>query len=61
VPPDAGTLAAFRRSDRSYHGHKPYEGPRRAIMFNWMTDHQARQQELSRHRFSARLKRLLGA
>lgn len=59
VPPDAGTLAAFRRSDRSYHGHKPFVGPRRYIMFNWMTDELAMTRELARHRLSARVKRFL--
>ena len=28
VPPVEGTLVAFRRSDNSYHGHKPFIGPR---------------------------------
>ena len=26
VPPDLGTMIAFRRSDKSFHGHEPYEG-----------------------------------
>ena len=34
LPPSNGTLLIFRRSDNSWHGHKPYEGPRRAIQFN---------------------------
>ena len=37
VPPLAGTLLAFRRSENSWHGHKPFDGLRRAIMLNWMT------------------------
>jgi hypothetical protein len=56
VPPNGGTLIAFRRSDRSYHGHKPYVGVRRYVMFNWMTDAKAMARELARHRMSARLK-----
>src|SRR5581483_906987 len=31
VPPEEGTLLAFRRSDNSWHGHKPFVGPRRVI------------------------------
>lgn len=58
VPPDGGTLASFRRSARSYHGHRPFEGPRRAIMFNWMTSDMALRRELGRHSLSARIKRL---
>ena len=58
VPPEWGTLLAFRRSDNSYHGHKPFVGERRAIQLNWVTDVSVVEHELSRHRMSARLKRL---
>ena len=37
VPPEAGTLLAFRRSERSWHGHETYVGERRAIQLNWVT------------------------
>ena len=56
VPPDSGTMIAFRRSDKSYHGHEPYEGVRRYVMINWMTSDFAAQRELFRHRLSARVK-----
>lgn len=58
VPPHGGTLASFRRSDNSWHGHEPFVGERRYVMFNWMTSAEAAAHELSRHRLSARLKRL---
>src|SRR5690606_34847588 len=38
VPPVAGTLLAFRRGTRSWHGHPSFVGPRRVIQFNWVTD-----------------------
>jgi hypothetical protein len=60
VPPVEGTLLAFRRSDHSWHGHKPYEGPRRAIQFNWVTTRDVVEREQARHRFSTRLKKLTG-
>ncbi|MGE0652680.1 MAG: 2OG-Fe(II) oxygenase [Alphaproteobacteria bacterium] len=59
VPPDGGTLAAFRRTACSHHGHRPYVGERRYIMFNWMTDERACRRELLRHRASALVKRVL--
>ena len=37
VPPTEGTLLAFRRSNNSWHGHKPFSGLRRVIQFNWVT------------------------
>lgn len=36
VPPIAGTLVAFRRSSRSFHGHHKYVGPRRVIQLSWL-------------------------
>jgi len=36
ILPLAGTLVAFRRSDHSFHGYKPYEGERRMIQMNYV-------------------------
>ena len=58
IPPAAGTLFAFRRSERSFHGHEPFAGERRAVQLNWMTDTRARDRELARHRLSAFVKQL---
>lgn len=58
VPPALGTLVLFERSDRSFHGHEPFVGPRRAVMVNWMADSFAAHRELLRHRISAQAKRL---
>jgi len=57
VPPDAGTLIAFRRSDCSFHGHEPFVGVRRYVMINWMASTFAARRELLRHRISATAKR----
>jgi SM-20-related protein len=57
VPPDSGTLVAFRRSDRSFHGHEPFVGVRRYVMINWMASGFAARRELLRHRISAIAKR----
>lgn len=56
VPPERGTMLAFRRSDRSFHGHKPFTGERRSLQINWMTDVAVMRREELRHRVSARLK-----
>jgi SM-20-related protein len=58
IPPEEGTLVAFRRSDNSFHGHKPFLGPRRVIQLNWVTDHWTVHREVFRHRLSAWTKRL---
>ena len=61
VPPVEGTLIAFRRSDNSYHGHKPFIGPRRVIQFNWVTDRGTVGREILRHRASSWVKWIAGA
>jgi SM-20-related protein len=35
VTPCCGTLLAFRRTDHSYHGHKPFVGERRILQLSW--------------------------
>jgi hypothetical protein len=59
VPPTEGTLLAFRRSDNSWHGHQPFDGPRRVLQFNWVTDAGSQKLAMLRHRLSAPLKRVL--
>jgi hypothetical protein len=61
VPPTEGTLLAFRRGNNSWHGHKPFSGPRRVIQFNWVTSEAVVRREQNRHRFSAWMKKLRGA
>lgn len=58
VPPNSGTLVAFRRSDCSFHGHEPFVGVRRYVMINWMASTFAARRELLRHRISASAKRV---
>ena len=59
VPPIAGTLLAFKRSNNSWHGHEPFSGERRVIQFNWLTSQGNRQIAMLRHHTSASFKRVL--
>jgi hypothetical protein len=61
VPPDGGTLLVFRRSDNSWHGHHPFEGPRRSLQMNWMTSEGTKGFHKLRHTISAGIKRLTTA
>ena len=58
VPPNGGTMLIFKRSDKSWHGHEPFEGRRRAIQMNWVTDASVVAHEQRRHRLSSILKKL---
>lgn len=59
IPPNGGTLLIFRRSDRSWHGHEPFSGKRRAIQMNWVTTQAVVDHEQGRHARSSRFKKLI--
>ena len=61
VPPDNGTLLVFKRSDKSWHGHGPFEGKRCSIQMNWMTSEGSRGFHKLRHSISAKVKKLTAA
>ena len=56
IAPAFGTCVIFKVTENCWHGHKPYEGERRAIQMNYLSDHSALRQHLSKHHLSARLK-----
>lgn len=58
VPPNGGNLIAFVRTDKSWHGHEPYIGQRRYIMFNWVKSEVALAKNLGRHKLSSVFKRI---
>ena len=58
VAPDNGTLLIFKRSDTSWHGHHPFDGPRRSLQMNWMTSEGSRGWHKVRHKLSATLKKI---
>jgi hypothetical protein len=60
VPPDQGTLLVFKNEPHAWHGFHPFEGPRRMIQLNWVTDQGVVRREQFRHRVSAFFKRLRG-
>ncbi len=59
VEPKGGTLLIFKRSDNSWHGHHSYEGPRRAVQINWLTDEAALRREEGRRGVITRVKNML--
>ena len=58
IPPNGGVLAAFRVGRNSWHGHKPFVGQRRYVMFNWLRSDAALTRQLGRHKLSAKVKKL---
>ena len=58
ISPVIGTMLIFRRCDHSFHGHLPFEGERRVIQMNWVTEQKFVDREIARHRWSALVKKL---
>lgn len=60
VVPVSGTLLAFKRSNHSFHGHKPYGGERRMVQLSWVEPKRVRNYRDKRNRLIWKFKRLLG-
>jgi hypothetical protein len=58
VPPDEGTLLVFENKPNAWHGFEPFDGPRRVIQLNWVTNGRVVWWEQTRHKISAFFKRL---
>ena len=58
VPPEAGSMVCFRNRKNAWHGHGSFDGVRRVLQLNWVTDEAAVRQSERRHRRSAFWKRL---
>jgi hypothetical protein len=57
VPPDEGTLLIFRNQPNAWHGFEAFEGPRKVIQLNWVTNARVVWWEQTRHKISAFFKR----
>jgi hypothetical protein len=53
VPPDEGTLLVFRNQPNAWHGFEAFEGPRKVIQLNWVTNGRVVWWEQTRHKISA--------
>ena len=60
VPPIMGRLIIFKRSDRSWHGHKPFDGKRMSLQMNWVASDRYMRKERFRHEVSSFVKSLVG-
>lgn len=60
VPPDQGTLLVFKNEPNAWHGFEAFDGPRRVIQLNWVTNARVVWWEQTRHKISAFFKRLRG-
>jgi hypothetical protein len=59
IPPNEGTMVAFKRAENSWHGHKPFVGVRHVIQFNWVTSEKDQRIAMLRHHASAAIKHVI--
>jgi SM-20-related protein len=60
VPPTMGSLIIFKRSERSWHAHKPFDGKRMSLQMNWVKSDRYLRKERFRHEVSSFVKGLVG-
>ena len=60
VPPQFGTLVAFKRTENSFHGHLPFEGERRVIQIAWLVSAEDAARKAKRGKLSNAIKKLFG-
>ncbi len=60
VPPTMGSLIIFKRGDRSWHAHKPFDGKRMSLQMNWVKSDRYLRKERFRHEVSSFVKGLVG-
>ena len=60
VSPTMGTVFAFLRSDKSWHGHKPFVGERRVVQVAWVKSQADLERKRKHNRFAQILKGIFG-
>lgn len=60
VPPVMGTVFAFLRGDRSWHGHQPFAGERKVVQIAWVTNADELARKKKRNRAAQFLKGIFG-
>jgi hypothetical protein len=60
VPPVMGTVFGFLRSDRSWHGHRPFSGERKVVQIAWVRDEKELERKKSRNKMAQFFKGIFG-
>jgi SM-20-related protein len=60
VPPTMGHIFAFLRSDKSWHGHKPFTGERKVVQVAWVKDQAELDRKKKRNGMAQVLKSFFG-
>ena len=60
VPPVMGTVFGFLRSDKSWHGHRPFSGERKVVQIAWVRNAEELERKKSRNKVAQFFKGILG-
>jgi hypothetical protein len=61
ISPVIGSVFAFRRTDSSWHGHKPFVGERRVVQMTWLQSQEDVARKARRGRVAHFFKLFIGA
>ncbi|MEO6654899.1 MAG: 2OG-Fe(II) oxygenase [Pyrinomonadaceae bacterium] len=56
IKPELGTCLIFKVTENCWHGHAQFDGVRRAIQLNYVTDQATVEAQMRKHKLSAKLK-----
>lgn len=60
IPPVMGTVFGFRRTNESWHGHKPFAGERRVVQITWLQDASELERKKKRNKLAQLFKGVFG-
>jgi len=61
VPPTMGTFFSFLRSDKSWHGHRPFAGERKVVQIAWVQNEAELERKKKRNAMAQMLKGVFGS
>lgn len=60
IPPITGNIFGFKRTENSWHGHKPFVGERRVVQITWLRDTSDLERKKKRNKLAQLFKGILG-
>jgi hypothetical protein len=60
IPPTIGTMFGFKRTNNSWHGHKPFAGERKVVQITWLQDASELERKKNRNKMAQIFKGVFG-
>jgi SM-20-related protein len=60
IPPTIGSIFGFKRTNNSWHGHKPFAGERKVVQITWLQDASELERKKNRNKMAQIFKGVFG-